>query len=646
MHLDTLQISYAVTDPVLQDTDKYPLLYATVPTDILLNRARVKLLEHFRWERVCIISSDLTHHISTSQNLYNELRDTHNETVLLRTFVRGSANALLTDAKNQDLRIFIAIIKESSARNLICQAYNKGLTTARHVWILPGMADPQWWSVNATISNNEDYNCTDEEMLSAINSTIFVDTLQFNTFQDNFQLIDRIYCHVFNQTNECSTELEDIDLHHFLHSKILNAFDATTALALAWNITQFNYTMDELKVLLAQSWKTRTQSHMELVKNLQYNLVNVTSPFFGTANIYEFGKDRNSFGSAMITQFDGTSECILWSYYNGSLDTCNLDICCNATWKGGYQPDDKTCSNGTCTCRDLSNTAIATIVVMIIVFAVGVVATIPLQYVNYWLRKNKYFKSSSPIFNAIITFGCSLQYVCGLLYIANYYIGITGYNRNSLVPLCNITVCFFWLPLIIINSTILMKNWRIFRIFYNPAQKQIDGLSNRFIALGILLFTAPVVLALIVIFSANHYKKYQVDFLSSCPNITMTDVDTFIIEDHCIENLAFHWDGLIACYIFIIFIGITILGCFNCRIPSHYQKEGQLAIFTGSISLILFFTFYAVALFFTNGNQEPARIQSYMPYLTGSLWLYASFILTVLYVPKVSGSYYNMWVID
>ena len=126
----------------------------------------------------------------------------------------------------------------------------------------------------------------------------------------------------------------------------------------------------------------------------------------------------------------------------------------------------------------------------------------------------------------------------------------------------------------------------------------------------------------------------------------MTDVDTFIIEDHCIENLAFHWDGLIACYIFIIFIGITILGCFNCRIPSHYQKEGQLAIFTGSISLILFFTFYAIALFFTNGNQEPARIQSYMPYLTGSLWLYASFILTVLYVPKVSGSYYNMWVID
>ena len=109
-----MQISYAVTDPVLQDTDKYPLLYATVPTDILLNRARVKLLEHFRWERVCIISSDLTHHISVnkdnwnaliynivkvSQNLFNELRDTHNETVLLRTFVRGSANALLTDAK-------------------------------------------------------------------------------------------------------------------------------------------------------------------------------------------------------------------------------------------------------------------------------------------------------------------------------------------------------------------------------------------------------------------------------------------------------------------------------------------------------------------------------------------------------------------
>jgi hypothetical protein len=99
------------------------------------------------------------------------------------------------------------------------------------------------------------------------------------------------------------------------------------------------------------------------------------------------------------------------------------------------------------------------------------------------------------------------------------YICMGESTGNCINVLLQITVCFFWLPLIIINSTILMKNWRIFRIFYNPAQKQIDGLSNRFIALGILLFTAPVVLALIVIFSANHYKKYQVDFLSSCPNI-------------------------------------------------------------------------------------------------------------------------------
>jgi hypothetical protein len=180
-----------------------------------------------------------------------------------------------------------------------------------------------------------------------------------------------------------------------------------------------------------------------------------------------------------------------------------------------------------------------------------------------------------------------------------------------------------------------MKNWRIFRIFYNPAQKQIDGLSNRFIALGILLFTAPAVLMLIAIFSASHFKAESYYFLSSCPNITITDVDTFIVEEHCIELIGLHWDGLVASYTFIIFIGITILGCFNCKIPSPYQIEGQLAIFTGSISLILFFTFYAVALFFTNGNQEPARIQSHMPFATGFQWLYTSFILTALYFPKV-----------
>ena len=79
-----------------------------------------------------------------------------------------------------------------------------------------------------------------------------------------------------------------------------------------------------------------------------------------------------------------------------------------------------------------------------------------------------------------------------------------------------------------------------------------------------------------------------------------------------------------------------MLGCFNCRIPSHYKQEGELAILTSFISLILFVIYYVLGLSLTRGFQSTSKISNHMPLVVGAIWLYASFILTVLYLPKVS----------
>ena len=47
------------------------------------------------------------------------------------------------------------------------------MTTQFHVWILPGFYDPLWWKPSD--DNRGDSICTDEQMLEAINSTLFVD---------------------------------------------------------------------------------------------------------------------------------------------------------------------------------------------------------------------------------------------------------------------------------------------------------------------------------------------------------------------------------------------------------------------------------------------------------------------------------------
>ena len=113
-------------------------------------------------------------------------------------------------------------------------------------------------------------------------------------------------------------------------------------------------------------------------------------------------------------------------------------------------------------------------------------------------------------------------------------------------------------------------------------------------------------------------------------------LDTALIEDHCIEMIAFKWDVTISIFIFFLFISVVMLGTFNCRLPSPYKKEGELAILTGIISLLLFVFYYLIAISISSGYTSSSMIVNHMPYTVGSLWLYNTFILTVLYLPKVS----------
>uniref|UniRef100_A0A1X7SFT4 Uncharacterized protein n=1 Tax=Amphimedon queenslandica TaxID=400682 RepID=A0A1X7SFT4_AMPQE len=160
------------------------------------------------------------------------------------------------------------------ARILLCQAYQAGLTTAKHAWILHGMNTPDWWTVNTTT-----HDCTTNEMNDAIGSVLFVD-IQSSTFtninQDQRNTISGIL-----KSNGSLTETE---FYSLLHSKVFNAYDAARILALTWNVTINNYTTEELHNLLNQSWKISNEGKHNLVETLQYNLINNISPYTGLAD--------------------------------------------------------------------------------------------------------------------------------------------------------------------------------------------------------------------------------------------------------------------------------------------------------------------------------------------------------------------------
>lgn len=79
-----------------------------------------------------------------------------------------SLDHILRALVSRDVRIIVAFLMERDAVTVLCKASKVGLTSADHVWILPSYSDPDWWQNNASIS------CTEDELLQALESTIFI----------------------------------------------------------------------------------------------------------------------------------------------------------------------------------------------------------------------------------------------------------------------------------------------------------------------------------------------------------------------------------------------------------------------------------------------------------------------------------------
>uniref|UniRef100_A0A1X7U6M4 Receptor ligand binding region domain-containing protein n=1 Tax=Amphimedon queenslandica TaxID=400682 RepID=A0A1X7U6M4_AMPQE len=130
-YLSTLQISYSVTSVLLDDNERYPYFHTTIPNDEYYSVIIRKLLDHFDWQKVAIISTFDEQNALVLHSIFRVLTH-HNKHPHIFDSIKGlvSAELVLKSAKAEDFRIFISVMDPIDARNLLCQAYQAGLTTA------------------------------------------------------------------------------------------------------------------------------------------------------------------------------------------------------------------------------------------------------------------------------------------------------------------------------------------------------------------------------------------------------------------------------------------------------------------------------------------------------------------------------------
>ena len=67
-----------------------------------------------------------------------------------------------------NIKTFVAFVEPGDAVKMICWASRVSLTGSGYVWILPAYTDPNWWRKLQNVSN-----CTEEELQTALESTLF-----------------------------------------------------------------------------------------------------------------------------------------------------------------------------------------------------------------------------------------------------------------------------------------------------------------------------------------------------------------------------------------------------------------------------------------------------------------------------------------
>jgi hypothetical protein len=199
-----------------------------VASEHFINRVRIKLLQDFQWERVALLTSDESNYVKTAENLL-QLADSIinlNITYLspIHIFHKHIYSTYqLQRLKNERFNIIIALISEEHSSTLLCQAHQFGLTTSDHVWIFPSMYNPHWWQ------DDINDNCTDSDMLQAINSTIFIGTQNLH---------QKLYLReaITNETLKLFPNVtrEELELY-WIHSRAINAIEATSAIYMSWN---------------------------------------------------------------------------------------------------------------------------------------------------------------------------------------------------------------------------------------------------------------------------------------------------------------------------------------------------------------------------------------------------------------------------
>ncbi|XP_033634235.1 gamma-aminobutyric acid type B receptor subunit 2-like [Asterias rubens] len=434
---DIIQMSPGASTPVLTDRVKYPHTYRTLTSSAAFAAAELQIIHKFGWTKIATFHQAREPHIGrTNEFLKLAASDENISVVSTETFYNDPLEALQR-LKTKDVRIIVTSFFEEKARKIFCDILKLELYGANYVWIMPGYFDDEW---KAKV--DEEIDCSVDDLKRATEGYLTV-TYSFYGVGTNVGRCGKT-------PEEFRREMADAlgyNVSVATRGSAALGYDAIWSLAMA---------MHEAEAILSRSLDSYQYGDEEYARVVGQNILGQS--FDGMSGRVVFHEGGYRIGNLLIEQNIGGNEELVGTY-NNIDDEVSWHIPTDNLWyyNGGRPPYD---SDVTKKVDDLQSTPIAIMVVVSILVAMGMILSLMFLAFNFWKRKNRQIKMSSPRVNNLIASGIMLAYLCVVL------LGVdrSMVDIDALQTICRVRSWLMPVAFTLAFGGMFTKMWRVYSI--------------------------------------------------------------------------------------------------------------------------------------------------------------------------------------
>lgn len=564
----------ASTSPLHRKNPNFPHTFHTISSSNIHNRAMLKLMDAFKWNRVNIVYGTVGFFFRSTAldflELIKPLSGNNSALSVTQIPVDRSIPDLFDLLNENEGRIGYFTVTNSETAHVLCEAYHRNFLERYHFIFH-----------DRTISQVllTPVNCTNDQLKTALESVFLLEYKLEN--DEEAQLISNITMDEYYDEyhEELERFAEEVNMTLDRNNTYANSmYDQVWAFALAANrslgeVSFFNGSIAAGNV-------------GEIVQNrgiFTKNLIDVE--FNGASGLIRFGAEKEVQSSVNIYQVVGGEKRLI-----GEFDPYNDSLKFKANFNRSAVPGDSFDTRYVLLPSWLGSLVLLYGIILVTLTLFNTTAILV-------LRSRPEIKSTSLYLSLVILVGCFFLLLSPVLLTIKSMFIIT--NTAAYLALCSLEFWFFLDGIIIIFLTLLLRMLRIFHVFRSHHSTG-KYWSDKYLMLYItLMFSVMIILHVIQTVTDPYYLESRDTFISS----TSDELPYKLTFYYCSSSSTSTWLVLSSVIILVAVTLVIFLAVQTRHIKKKHFKDTKkvnMFIFSVCINYAIFIPLWLILLQVSN----------------------------------------------